>query len=281
LQRPLFREYARPRTGQGKLIVRAIVWKVAVGVVIAAVPVLLVVAGRFAAAYVGPEVGIWQPALSVWVMAAALCAGICVLLLLTPQAFLRCAAPQDHGSRLSVVVWSAGSVFLSYLGALAVLAIPEIAVETRRIMAAEAEFISLLPLSVGVALGVGYLALIVCEETLFRWWLLRILRRQLPAGFSVCAVAAAFAASHATVWNAVGILPLSIWWTLIAWRTGSLVHVSIVHLFTNSVALLLAPYCFGSTPGLSAWCHWMAWLFGCPLFFYGVWRLTAYRGEPP
>jgi len=87
--------------------------------------------------------------------------------------------------------------------------------------------------AVGVLPGVG-------EEFLFRGFILRRLRGVVPAALAIAIVSLLFAMSHVDPQQALLILPLGLWWTIIAWRARSAWPAVAMHALNNSWTLLWA-----------------------------------------
>jgi len=100
-------------------------------------------------------------------------------------------------------------------------------------------------IAVGVLPGIG-------EEFIFRGFMLRRLRGVVPAWLAVALVTLLFAASHVDPMQALLILPLGLWWTLIAWRARSAWPAVALHAMNNSWTLLWSWGLMDAADGLPA-----------------------------
>lgn len=73
----------------------------------------------------------------------------------------------------------------------------------------------------------------LCEEAIFRGFVLRGLLRRLNPWLAVAIVSVGFAAIHPGLYIAVLVFPTGVWIGIVAWRTGSLWPAIIVHVFFN------------------------------------------------
>ncbi len=91
---------------------------------------------------------------------------------------------------------------------------------------------------------VGLLVLIagvpaICEELLFRGFLLSQLERRWPAWLAVLVTAAAFAAAHLDPWHILLVIPLGLWTCLVTRAFDSIYVAIVAHLYNNVAAVLL------------------------------------------
>lgn len=108
------------------------------------------------------------------------------------------------------------------------------------------------------------------EEIVFRGLLFRGLLTRLPAAIALPFVALAFAASHEDLQHIVAVIPMAIWLTLLAWRSGSLWPSILAHLVNNLVAGALGAIGAASSGHISGWVHALAWTVAFPCFVIGV-----------
>ncbi len=80
----------------------------------------------------------------------------------------------------------------------------------------------------------------VCEELLFRGYLLGRLMRRWPARNTILFTAVVFSIAHLHPLQAVMVFPLGLWLGFIVWRTGSIWPAVGAHAVNNGVALLIA-----------------------------------------
>ena len=91
---------------------------------------------------------------------------------------------------------------------------------------------------------VGFLILIagapgLCEELLFRGFLLSQLERRWPGWLAVLVTAATFAAAHIDPWHVLLVIPLGLWTCLVT-RAFDSIYIAIgAHLYNNVAAVLL------------------------------------------
>ena len=79
-----------------------------------------------------------------------------------------------------------------------------------------------------IALAPGF-----CEELFFRGYMQRRLLARLSPGLAIPIVALIFAGFHGTPVWALSVLPLGVWFGILAWRTGSLWPGIVCHAFIN------------------------------------------------
>jgi membrane protease YdiL (CAAX protease family) len=104
------------------------------------------------------------------------------------------------------------------------------------------------PTGIALVLFIG-LAPAFVEEFFFRGYMQRRLLARWPAAVVVPLVAVLFAAFHGTPAWALGVLPLGLWFGVLAWRTGSLWPGIACHAFINgSVTGWRAGVALGALP---------------------------------
>ncbi len=79
----------------------------------------------------------------------------------------------------------------------------------------------------------------LCEELLFRGFLLSQLERRWPTWLAVLVTAAAFAAAHLDPWHILLVIPLGLWTCLVTRAFDSIYVAIAAHLYNNVAAVLL------------------------------------------
>lgn len=169
-----------------------------------------------------------------------------------------------------LAVWVIGSLFLTYVASQCfhLLDLGDLLVHPAidTVLARPADriwsvLLACVVVSVGPALG---------EEVLFRGLLLRGLLRYVRPIWCLGLVTVAFSAFHPRAGYAAAVLPVSLWWTIVALRSGSLWPVAGGHLLNNTVSVLIVSSFGIHTSNLPAWVHALAWVLAFPAFVLGT-----------
>ena len=118
------------------------------------------------------------------------------------------------------------------------------------------------------------------EELLYRGFLLRGLNRKRQTLLGIFVVSVAFAITHIEPAEIVVVIPVSIWLTLLASRSGSLWPSIAGHMTINGVAVGLILSGGVHQGQLTTWVHALAWLVPFPCFVIALWRLRRADKSP-
>lgn len=177
------------------------------------------------------------------------------------------------------LVWAIGSLFPVYAAGVAIELLaeaPSSALRGSEELMASTEGGVLLTLALILVVAVGAAS---GEELLFRGWLLRSLERELAPGWAIAIVTCLFAAAHTDPQHALAVLPASLWWTLLTWRTGSIWPAWLGHLLVNLVGGCLTAWAGVRLGAMPSWVHALAWTAAFPAFAVGLSWLPLARAR--
>ena len=79
-----------------------------------------------------------------------------------------------------------------------------------------------------------------CEELFYRGYVQQRLQRRWPAVLAIGLPGVVFALSHMDPMHSLGVLPLGLWFGLVAWGTRSVLPAMVCHAVSNGASMLLA-----------------------------------------